>query len=1078
MTLTVTKRDNSVALLDISKIHSMLEKCCENLNVSISQIEMNSQIQFYDKIKTDDIQNIIIKSAVDLISLRFPDYQYAAARLLLTSLRKKVFGAWDSTPLLSFVRNNSANGYYQSDLEGLYSAAEWAELDKEVDHTKDFNFTHAGLEKVIETYLVKNRVTGEIRETPQIAYMLIAAVIFSEYPAKTRLQYVKDFYQAISNHEISLATPILAGVRTPTKQYSSCVLMKAGDSRNSIFATNTAMGYAVTEKSGIGLGVGDIRAKGSSVRGGEYQHTGAVGFMKMYEATLNACSQGGLRKGSATLFYPFWHKDAESFLVLKNIKGTEENRVRKVDFAIGLSKIFYERVIRKQNLTLFDPNQVPQLKSSFGLPEFDALYLAAELDDTLNKTTVSATEFFATLLTERAETGRYYIYNADHFNEHNPFTEQLTQSNLCVAPETKILTKAGYQEIQVLAGQKVELWNGEEWSESLVEQTGSNQKLISVYIDTYEKVECTPEHKFYVVTGAVPAKGKPAPTKEVKASELRVGDKLSKFDLPIIEGTQEFELAYAKGIFTGDGSNSGGIAHVDLYGKKKELLKYLPVKSSSVNDSQDRIRVILAGITLKDKFCVPNSSHYIKDRIKWFAGLVDADGHLCRKGTSYGIQIASVDLDFLKEVKLMLQTLGANAKILFAMEGGMRLLPNHKDGYSEYLCQDTYRLTLSTSALEILIALGLRDEIHNHNFEFTPPSRQANKYSKITAVLDESRVSDTYCFNEPSRHMGMFNGFLAGNCMEVALPVKEFDSLDDENGEIASCILSAINTVKVIGKPALYKRLCELAVRALDSIVDLQKYAFIMQENSAKRRRSIGIGYINIAYSLAKQDLKLDSPEALQYLHELSESLQFYTLEASHKLAVEQGKCEYFDRTKYSQGILPIDTYKKDIDAFAPFALLHDWEALRKNILKDGLRNSTLTAIMPSESSSLVSNATNGIEFPRHPLQVKSNGSSRIKILVPEFNKLKYEYLWAMQSNTPYLKMVAVIQKFIDQSISANTSYNPLMYLDNKVPMKVIMEDVLNAYKWGVKALYYHNTFDGNIDSTSDSGCSSGACAI
>jgi ribonucleoside-diphosphate reductase alpha chain len=308
--------------------------------------------------------------------------------------------------------------------------------------------------------------------------MLIAAVIFSGYPSATRLGYVKDFYHAISNHEISLATPILAGVRTPTKQYSSCVLMKAGDSRNSLFATNTAMGYAVTEKSGIGLGIGDIRAKGSSVRGGEYQHTGVIGFMKMYEATLNACSQGGLRKGSATVFYPFWHKDSESFLVLKNIKGTEENRVRKVDFAIGLSKIFYERVIRKQNLTLFDPNQVPQLKASFGLPEFDALYIEAENNLALNKTIVSATEFFATLLTERAETGRYYIYNTDHFNQHSSFTEQLTQSNLCVAPETKILTSKGHQTISELQDKVVTIWNGEDWSETTVLKTSSKSELI------------------------------------------------------------------------------------------------------------------------------------------------------------------------------------------------------------------------------------------------------------------------------------------------------------------------------------------------------------------------------------------------------------------------------------------------------------------------------------------------------------------------------------------------------------------------------------------------------------------------
>jgi ribonucleoside-diphosphate reductase alpha chain len=704
---------------------------------------MNAGFLFYDGITTETIQDILIKSAVDLITVRTPEYQYGAARLLLTSLRKKVFSSWEPKPLLDTLRANVRDGYYQSDLEGLYTTSEWELLDSYIDHSRDLIFTHAALQKVIETYLVKNRVTGEIRETPQIAYMLIAAVIFSNYPKSHRIQYVLDYYNAISQHHISLATPILAGVRTPTKQYSSCILLKAGDSRKSLFAANTVLGYSITEKAGIGLGIGDIRAKGSSVRGGEYQHTGAIGFMKMYEATFSACSQGGLRKGSGTFFYPFWHSDVESFIPLKNNKGTEETRVRRVDFAVCLSKLFYERVLKKQNITLFNPNEVPELKENFGLSTFDALYLEAEKNPNLAKKSVSAFDLFTNILTERSDTGRIYIFNVDHANTHGSFLDLISQSNLC---------------------------------------------------------------------------------------------------------------------------------------------------------------------------------------------------------------------------------------------------------------------------------------------------------------------------------------------MEVTLPVKEFETIDDPNGEVATCILSAINTIKVYNNPVLYKHLCNLAVRALDEIIDLQQYPFIMTEKSAKNRRSIGIGYINMAYTLAKQNLELDSDSARKFIHELTENLQYFCLEASVALAKEKGACNYFNRTKYSQGILPIDTYKRDIDSFANFPLLNDWEDLRKNILTYGLRNSTLTCIMPSESSSVVANATNGIELPRNPVQVKSNGTSRIKILVPEFNKLNYEYLWGQESNTPYLKMVAIIQKHTDQSISANTSYNPLMYDEGKVPLQEVMEDVLNCYKWGVKALYYHNTYDGNVDAA-ESGCS-GGCVI
>ena len=741
--LTVTKRDGSKEELNVDKIHSMLSVCCVDVkNVSISQIEMNARLQFVDGITTDDIQELLIKSAVDLITPRTPDYQWAASRLLLTSIRKKVYKQFDPLPLVNLIQKNIEEKLYQSDLLSLYTEDEWQQIESFIDYSRDFNFTYAGLKQVYDKYLVRHRVYNTYHETPQVAYILIAAVVFSQYPKETKLEYVKKYYDAISLHKISLATPILAGVRTPTKQYSSCVLIRVDDTLDSIFASNTILGKYVAQRAGIGLDFGAIRALGSTVRSGEVKHTGAIGFVKMFESTISSCSQGGIRKGSATLFYPFWHSDVEQFLVLKNNKGNEENRARKLDYAISLSRLFYERALKKEQISLFNPSDVPALFEAFGTPEFDYLYLQAE-QSVIPRTEVNAYELLLQIATERAETGRLYLVNIDHLNTHSSFRVKINQSNLC---------------------------------------------------------------------------------------------------------------------------------------------------------------------------------------------------------------------------------------------------------------------------------------------------------------------------------------------LEIGLPTTPSQSLNDPDGEIATCILSAFN----LGNPTLYQdfeELADLIVRSLYSIIELQEYPFTMAAKSSLLRRSIGVGYINFAYWLAKSGLRWDSDWTRKQVHQLAEATQYYLLKASNNLAKEFGACDKFEDTKYSQGLLPIDTYKKDIDTFADFALVHDWEELRSNIRQYGLRNSTLTAIMPSESSAVVANATNGIEPPRQTLTNKGSKSSVIKILVPEFQSLEYEYLWSLSSNTPYLQIVAIMQKFFDQSISTNLNYNPLFYDNQQIPLEVILRDILNAYKWGVKTLYYHNTYDMNSDQT-ESGCDSGACAI
>ena len=728
----VVKRNGNTENLNLDKIHKMVEEACSGLaGVSASQVEMQSGIQFYDGITTAEIQEILIRSASDLIDLEAPNYQFVAARLLLFGLYKQVFGpSWNQgfPHILNHLVEGSSRGIYDKTLPSRYSEEEWDKINGWIDHDRDFLFTYAGLRQVVDKYLVQDRSSGELYETPQYMYMLISATIFAEYPKETRLDYVRRYYNAISKHRINIPTPIMAGVRTALRQFASCVLVDVDDTLDSIFSSDMAIGRYVAQRAGIGINAGRIRGINSKIRGGEVQHTGVVPFLKKFEATVRCCTQNGIRGGSATVHFPIWHQEIEDILVLKNNKGTEDNRVRKLDYSIQISKLFYERFIQDGEITLFSPHDVPGLYDSFGLPEFDDLYVQYEKDPSVKKKTIKAQELILNLLKERAETGRVYIMNIDHCNSHSSFKDKVNMSNLC---------------------------------------------------------------------------------------------------------------------------------------------------------------------------------------------------------------------------------------------------------------------------------------------------------------------------------------------QEITLPTYPINHIDDKFGEIALCILSAINVGKVKSDEEL-EELCDLSVRGLDELIDYQKYPVEAAEIATKARRSLGIGFIGLAHYLAKLGFNYDSQEAWDAVHGLSESFQYYLLKASNQLAKEKGHCEYFGRTKYADGLLPIDTYKKDVDEITSVSYQHDWEGLRASILEHGLRHSTLSAQMPSESSSVVSNATNGIEPPRGFLSVKKSKKGPLKQIVPQYHTLKNNYtlLWDMPSNRWYINIVAVMQKFFDQAISGNWSYNPENYEDNEVPVSVMAQDFLTTYKYGWKTSYYQNTHD------------------
>ncbi|WP_455020044.1 class 1a ribonucleoside-diphosphate reductase subunit alpha [Neisseria sicca] len=753
--LKVTKRDGRLENLDLDKIHRVVTWAAEGLkNVSVSQVELKSHIQFYNGIRTDDIHETIIKAAADLISQDTPDYQYLAARLAIFHLRKIAYGEFEPPHLFDHVKKLTDAGKYDRHIIEDYSREEFDELNTYIDHSRDMTFSYAAVKQLEGKYLVQNRVTRQIYETPQFLYILVAMCLFSKYPKETRLDYVKRFYDAVSTFKVSLPTPIMSGVRTPTRQFSSCVLIECDDSLDSINATTSAIVKYVSQRAGIGINAGRIRGLGSEIRGGEAQHTGCIPFFKMFQPAVKSCSQGGVRGGAATLFYPLWHIEAESLLVLKNNRGVEDNRIRQLDYGVQINRLLYTRLIKGGNITLFSPNEVPGLYDAFfaDQDEFERLYTKYEQDPNIRKRTLSATDLFSTLMQERAGTGRIYIQNVDHCNTHSPFDPR-------VAP------------------------------------------------------------------------------------------------------------------------------------------------------------------------------------------------------------------------------------------------------------------------------------VHQSNL-----------------------------------------------CMEIALPTKPLDNINDPNGEIALCTLSAFNLGALNGLGDL-EGLADLTVRALDALLDYQDYPVEAARTATMNRRTLGIGVINYAYYLAKNGVRYSDDSALGLTHRTFEAMQYYLLKASVNLAKEYGACPLFNQTVYSQGKLPIDTYKKDLDAVCSEPLLCDWESLRADIVKYGMRNSTLTALMPSETSSQIANATNGIEPPRGLVTVKASKDGILKQVVPEFETLKdaYETLWQLPGNEGYLKLVGVMQKFVDQSISANTAYDPGKFEGNKVSMKQMLKDLLTAYKYGVKTLYYHNTRDGADDTQTDiqdDGCAGGACKI
>jgi len=736
MNINVVKRNGEIVPLDIAKIQRQVAHDCKGIdNVSPSMIEIKAQIELHDGISTETIDELLLKAMVNLIDeTENPDinnvnYQYVAGRQKVSMLRKSVYGTYTPPPLYDIVKTNVDAGMYTGELLDWYTKDEWDIIDLFLDHSKDENYTYAAIAQLAEKYLVQNRATGQIYESPQIRYAVAAATAFHNEPKEKRLKYVKEYYECASEGHFTLATPVLAGLGTTTKQFSSCVLITSDDTLDSIFAAGEMMAKYASKRAGIGLEIGRIRPVGAPIRNGEIKHTGMIPFLKKWFGDLRSCSQGGVRNASCTVTFPVWHYQFEDLIVLKNNQGTEETRVRQMDYSVVVNKMFFNRFAKNENITLFDPHDVPDLYEAYyrDSEEFETLYNMYEQKRGIKKKVLPAVEIFKNgILKERTDTGRIYLVFIDNVINQGPF-------------DTKL------------------------------------------------------------------------------------------------------------------------------------------------------------------------------------------------------------------------------------------------------------------------------DPIYQSNL-----------------------------------------------CQEILLPTKPFQRIEDEAGRIALCTLGSVNW-GAFRTPQEMRKACRVLVRSLSNLLSYQDFLSVQSKLANLDFEPLGVGITNLAYWHAKRSYKYGTPEALAEVKRWMEHQAYYLTETSVELAQERGACKLSAQTYYGRGIFPWERRSEGVNELTDFSPSMDWESLREKLLKYGIRNATLMAVAPVESSSVVLNSTNGIEMPMELISVKESKAGSFVQVVPEYKRLKnrYQMMWDQKDCVEYLKTSAVLAVYIDQSLSTNTFYNPAYFAEGKVPGTLIAKNLMLAYKWGLKTIYY-----------------------
>lgn len=1003
-------------------------------------------------------------------------YNRMAGRLYVPYLYKQIHGG--TVPTVYDLHRKVIKLGLMVELD--YSKEEYAEIEQLIDHSRNLSATHYELHHMRSKYALQNRVLGIEYETQQFIYMRMAMALAEEQPAHRRMNDLAKWYNHFSMKRLNAPTPNYVNLGTPLRGYASCALYTTLDSAKSL-AIGDHIAYTMSCMSaGIGAHV-NTRSIGDSVRGGVIEHQGRLPYYRALVGAVKANLQNG-RSGACTAYYSAYDPEVDVISQLKNPMSTEEKKIRGIDYNMGLNRLFARKVARNEDVFLFNVHTAPDLYHSMFSGDdslFEELYAKYEADPLFVKTYTSAREIVITVQSEAYETGRAYLHFPHEMNRHTPFNDPIYSSNLCVAPETMILTRNGYIQICELDGEEVEIWNGEEWSLVTVRKTGENQKLLKVSTDSGYELESTPYHKYYIFDGY----GKMY--KEVRTHELKAGDKLAKFALPIVGGSESLDMAYVNGFYSGDGCLTRQGQRVYLYGEKRNLVdKFEGCGDWTVQDEHDRQYTHYRN--LKDKYFVPTANYDVKSRLDWLAGYLDADGCVYRNGSNEALTAASTEFEFLKEVQMMLQTLGVSAKIKTMHEAGFRKLPAN-DGSGEirdFWCNTSYRLLITSSDSFKLLQLGLK--LERLKIESKVPQRDAKQFVKIVSVVDEGRVDDTYCFEEPKRHMGMFNGILTGQCAEIAIPTEGYaDMLDlysDEDhgrGEIGLCSLGAIS-VAHIKDDEEYADVMYYALLMIDKCIHMGEYVFQHLGVTAKARLSAGVGIVGLAHLMAKERMSYSTDEGRKFLHGVAEKHMYHAINSSLRLGIELGNAPWIHKTKWPQGWLPIDTYNKNVDTIGDFQYNYDWEALRARIIANGgIRNSVVVAYMPAEASSKASGTTNSIYPIRELTLIKTDNYTKIYWAAPEGEELAeyYESAW----DIPTIDMIhtyAIFQKFTDQAISADLWR---VMIDNaKVPTSEMIKDVLTMVKYGMKTRYYVNskTSEGTDLNITEAACGSGGCDI
>lgn len=983
-----------------------------------------------------------------------------AGRLLIGQIYKESFGGHDKIPSLQ-------QFYLDMVMQGLwedmnYGALELIELNKVINHKLDLRSPHSVINQITTKYAITDVETHKVLETPQFVWMRMALGVCKDEPEATRIQSVKEYYKDFSTGKINAPTPNIKNLGTLGRGYASCCVFKSNDNAKSL-AAGDHIAYAMTcASAGIG-GYLETRSKGEGVRKNTIKHAGKLPYYKLLESAVHANLQGG-RGGAATVHFNCLDPEIETLLRLRHPTTVAKSRIGGIDYSFGYHPYLAEKAAKNEQWMLVSYKASPELHKAMysGKDDFYKLYDDYEASKGKRKY-VNARELVLEFLRMQLETGRLYEHNTYQMNLNTPFKDTIYSSNLCVAPETKILTKKGYIAIKCLEDQKVCVWNGHEWSDVVVRKTGVGRKLLKVVTDGLRSLECTPEHKFYIRTGY-----HNAGVKEVTASQLRAGDKLIKFHLPKIDGEMELDYPYENGIFTADGCDTGvGINNqqVILVGEKIKCKENftLPWKKE-LNQLSTQDRLVFTTNLLRNKYFVPDSSFSVKSRVAWFSGYIDGDGCVHNNG----IQVCSIKKEFLLEVSLMLQTLGIHSNVKVARKAASNVvMPVRFDGSGEGRFCDTkelYVLYVGQQGVQNLLSLGVK--VSRLKFTEKWVERECSQFIKITEVLDEGRYDDTYCFTEPKRNMGMFNGILTGQCQEIGLPTEGFTSVEDlykaeaGSGEIGLCNLAAIVAGRVSEND--YKEVTYRALKMIDNVIDIMEYPFANLKYTAQARRSAGVGITNLAHDMATKGLKYDSEEGKAYMHRLAEMHSYWLHKASVRLAKERGKCDWFHKTKYADGWLPIDTCTKYVDNITSQPLLCDWEGLREEIAKYGMRNSVLEAYMPVESSSIAGNTTNSIYPIREPVVVKSSGTNHNVFIAPDWEELKtqYQFAWDVPQKD-MIEMYAIFQKFTGQGISADFYRSFKEGEQPRISAKELLELWLYRIKCGMKTVYYTNTAAG-----------------